>query len=144
MWPTHIFLKKSAYNILWKHFFTFLLDLMENFISFFTIYKCLNGAVRHSHHYKTKQNQRQNKTLRKHMDFIIEHIRSHCVKLFFMNTFGKLTLSSSTALLSICEQKDTSSKQRSLQDSRSFLKDAGLTILVPVKIKQNTLSIIFI
>lgn len=48
-----------------------------------------------------------------------------------MNTFGKLTLSSSTALLSICEQKDTSSKERSLQDSRSFLKDAGLTILVP-------------
>lgn len=49
-----------------------------------------------------------------------------------MNTFGKLAFSSSTALLSICEQKDTSSKERSLHDSRSFLKDAGLTILVPV------------
>lgn len=88
---------------------------------------------------KTKQNQPANKTLRKHINFIIEHLLSHWVKLFFMNTFGKLTLSSSTALLSIWEQKDTSSKERSLQDSRSFLKDAGLTILVPVgkKNKQN-------
>ena len=81
---------------------------------------------------KTKQNQPPNKTLKKHIHFITEHTRSHWVKLFLMNTLGKLALSSSTALLSIWEQKDTSSKDRSLQDSRSFLKDAGLTILVPV------------
>lgn len=80
---------------------------------------------------KTKQNQPQNKTLKKHIHFITGYIWSHWVKLFFMNTFGKLALSSSTALLSIWEQKDTSSKERSLQDSRSFLKEAGLTILVP-------------
>lgn len=80
---------------------------------------------------KTKQNQPQNKILQKHIHFITGHVWSHWVKLFFMNTFGKLALSSSTALLSIWEQKDTSSKERSLQDSRSFLKDAGLTILVP-------------
>lgn len=64
------------------------------------------------------------------------YIGSHWVKLFFMNTLGKLAFSSSTTLLSICEQKDTSSKERSLQDSSNFLKDAGLTILVPVR-KQN-------
>lgn len=58
------------------------------------------------------------------------------MKLFFMNTLGKLAFSSSTTLLSICEQKDTSSKERSLQDSSNFLRDAGLTILVPVQ-KQN-------
>ena len=61
---------------------------------------------------KTKQNQPQNKTLQKHTHFITGHVWSHWVKLFFMNTFGKLALSSSTALLSIWEQKDTSSKDR--------------------------------
>jgi len=70
---------------------------------------------------------------------------SHWVKLFFMNTLGKLAFSSRTTLLSICEQKDTSSKERSLQDSSNFLKDAGLTILVPVqkqKKKNKTNSIV--
>lgn len=66
------------------------------------------------------------------------YVVSHWVKLFFMNTLGKLAFSSKTTLLSICEQKDTSSKDRSLQDSSNFLKDVGLTILVPVqKQKRN-------
>lgn len=79
------------------------------------------------------------------------YVGSHWVKLFFMNTLGKLTFSSRTTLLSICEQKDTSSKERSLQDSSNFLKDAGLTILVPVqkekkrnetscKVTENTIA----
>lgn len=59
------------------------------------------------------------------------------MKLFLMNTLGKLAFSSRTTLLSICEQKDTSSKERSLQDSSNFLKDAGLTILVPINEKKK-------
>lgn len=59
------------------------------------------------------------------------------MKLFLMNTLGKLAFSSRTTLLSICEQKDTSSKERSLQDSSNFLKDAGLTILVPISEKRE-------
>lgn len=65
------------------------------------------------------------------MNSTAAYVVSHWVKLFFMNTLGKLAFSSRTILLSICEQKDTSSKERSLQDSSNFLKDAGLTILVP-------------
>lgn len=99
---------------------------MDNFTFSFKFYQCL-----HSQYYIKYQSHLSNKASPKHVDLMTQQVWSHWVKLFFMNTFGKLALSSNTALLSIWEQKDTSRRERSLQDSRSFLNDAGLTILVP-------------
>lgn len=72
--------------------------------------------------------------------YIATYELSHWVKLFLMSTLGKLAFSSRTIRWSICEQKDTSSKDNSLQDSSNFLKEAGLTILVPGKEENKMLK----